>query len=81
MSSPGRPYTGLEELKREGEGALTEQRDARLGGAETAPRDTAEEGLPSTVAQVAPPSAVPGLEAEVPVMEEKEVIPDVPEER
>lgn len=29
------------------------------------------------MAQVAPPS-VPGLEAEVPVMEEKEVVPDVP---
>ncbi|XP_027813107.2 microtubule-associated protein 1A isoform X1 [Ovis aries] len=79
LSSPEDLTQDFEELKREERELLTEQRDARLGE-KPLPPDTAEEGLPSTVAQVAPPS-VPGLEAEVPVMEEKEVVPDVPEER
>ncbi|KAJ1070079.1 hypothetical protein K5549_021742, partial [Capra hircus] len=79
LSSPEDLTQDFEELKREERELLTEQRDARLGE-QPLPPDTAEEGLPSTAAQVAPPS-VPGLEAEVPVMEEKEVVPDVPEER
>ncbi|KAL1287297.1 MAP1A [Ovibos moschatus] len=79
LSSPEDLTQDFEELKREERELLTEQMDARLGE-KPLPPDTAEEGLPSTAAQVAPPS-VPGLEAEVPVMKEKEVVPDVPEER
>ncbi|OWK08831.1 hypothetical protein Celaphus_00015462 [Cervus elaphus hippelaphus] len=79
LSSPEDLTQDFEELKREERELLTEQRDTRLGE-KPLPPDTAEEGLPSTVALVAPPS-VPGPEAEAPVVKEKEVVPDVPEER
>ena len=79
LSSPEDLTQDFEELKREERELLTEQRDSRLGE-KPLPPDTAEEGLPSTAAQAAPPP-VPGPEAEAPVVQEKEAVPDVPEGR
>uniref|UniRef100_A0A8D1Y2F3 Microtubule associated protein 1A n=1 Tax=Sus scrofa TaxID=9823 RepID=A0A8D1Y2F3_PIG len=78
LSSPEDLTQDFEELKREERGLLAEQRDTGLGE-KPLPPDAAEEGPPSTVAQETPPS-VPGLEPEEPVIKEKEVVPDIPEE-
>ncbi|XP_057577917.1 microtubule-associated protein 1A isoform X2 [Hippopotamus amphibius kiboko] len=79
LSSPEDLTQDFEELKREERALLAEQSDTGLGE-KPLPPDTAEEGLPSTAAQAAPPS-VPSLEPEEPVMKEKEVVPDIPEEQ
>lgn len=79
LSSPEDLTQDFEELKREERGLLAEQRDTRLGE-KPFPPDTAEEGPPSTNGQGIPPS-VPQLEHEEPMMKEKEVVSDVPEEQ
>ncbi|XP_010963530.2 microtubule-associated protein 1A [Camelus bactrianus] len=79
LSSPEDLTQDFEELKREEKGLLAEQRDVGLGE-KPLPPDAAEEGLPSTAAQGIP-SSIPALEPEEPVMKEKEVVPDIPEEQ
>lgn len=79
LSSPEDLTQDFEELKREERVLLAEQRDLGLGE-KPLPPDTAEEGPPSTTSQGIPPS-VPGLEQEEPMMKEREVVPDIPEEK
>ncbi|XP_019297891.2 microtubule-associated protein 1A isoform X1 [Panthera pardus] len=79
VSSPEDLTQDFEEMKREERGLLAEQRDLGLGE-KPLPPDTAEEGPPSTTGQEIPPS-VPRLEQEEPMMKEKEIVPDIPEEQ
>ncbi|XP_036094792.1 microtubule-associated protein 1A isoform X2 [Rousettus aegyptiacus] len=79
LSSPEDLTQDFEEMKREERRLLAEQRDIGLGE-KPLPPGTTEEGVPSTATQGTLPF-VPGQEQEKPVMKEKEVVPDIPEEQ
>ncbi|XP_016067068.1 PREDICTED: microtubule-associated protein 1A isoform X2 [Miniopterus natalensis] len=79
LSSPEDLTQDFEEMKREERRLLAEQRDIGLGE-KPLPEDTSGEGLQSTAAQGIPPP-VPGLEQEKPVIKEKKIVPDIPEEQ
>nr|ACO88997.1 microtubule-associated protein 1 A (predicted) [Dasypus novemcinctus] len=79
LSSPEDLTQDFEDMKREERELLAEQRGIGLGEKALSP-DAVEKGPPHTATQGTPPS-VPGLEQEEPVMKEKEVVPDIPEEQ
>ncbi|XP_059559389.1 microtubule-associated protein 1A [Myotis daubentonii] len=79
LSSPEDLTQDFEEMKCEERRLLAEQRDVGLGEKPLL-ADTAQEGPASTAAQGTLPS-VPGLEQEEPVIKEKEVVPNIPDEQ
>nr|KAF6387837.1 microtubule associated protein 1A [Myotis myotis] len=79
LSSPEDLTQDFEEMKCEERRLLAEQRDIGLGEKPLL-ADTAQEGLASTAAQGTLPS-FPGLEQEEPVIKEKEVVPNIPDEQ
>uniref|UniRef100_A0A8C5JY82 Microtubule-associated protein 1 A n=1 Tax=Jaculus jaculus TaxID=51337 RepID=A0A8C5JY82_JACJA len=79
FSSPEDLTQDFEELKHEERRFLAEQRDTGVGD-KPLPVDTAEEGHPSPAIPGAQPSAW-GLEQEAHVIQEKEIVLDIPEEK